>query len=128
MRGDLNRLMNPRGLTDKPGTPFFPSAPYCIARTLPENLWDASSSACLEAGCLDFQKARCPGHSTSRIHLNSSFFFWQLCSNIFTFILAPCYRGISSNKRDERHFWKNFLDYHGFNHSFLRWQHVRIIL
>ena len=36
-----------------------------IQRALPENLWDASSSTCIKTGCLDFQQARCPGHSTS---------------------------------------------------------------
>lgn len=98
-----------------------------IARTSPENLWDASSSACREAGYLDFQKSRCPGHSTSRSP-SSSIYFLQTCSNISSTV-APCYRGISRNKRDEkRHFWKSFLGYHRFNCNFLHWQHCRVIL
>lgn len=57
-----------------------------IARALPENLWDASSSACIKAGYLDFQKARCPGHSTSRRHFQShQIFLATLFKLYFTF-------------------------------------------
>ena len=64
-----------------------------IARILPENLLNASSSTFLEAGCLDFLKARSPSHSTSK-NLSESqliIFFGNFFKYISHFLLATEY-------------------------------------
>ena len=90
---------------------FFPSESSPTESILQghcENLWDASSSACLETGCINFQKARCPGHSTSRRHLNSLFFL-ATCSIIFIFYSSALLQRRLQQRKRRKAFLEEFF-------------------